>query len=261
MPAPSPSADARLALPSRAPTTRSSDFFGIRGHHAVPLAERCRFLRDARLDRGAERARRRLLHRHALASARRAEHRRFLERWAREAPRILPIERGGYVYRLEQPDDQDQPSLWCEAGGRRRRLVVDVGAESATIEPELISVSPSGRYVAYGLARGGRDGGEIHVWDAVSGRTLADTIATTAVPTVAWHPSERGFFYNVTRRIIGAEIEGQDDGVYWHRLGDAGDRGRAAGRARSSASREGARPVSRSFPTAAASCSWSRPTS
>ncbi|HEX2465190.1 MAG TPA: prolyl oligopeptidase family serine peptidase, partial [Thermoanaerobaculia bacterium] len=151
---------------------------------------------------------------------RRAEHRRFLELWAREAPRILPIERGGCVYRLEQPDHKNQPSLWCETESAKR-LVVDVEAESATIEPELVSVSPSGRYVAYGLARGGRDGGEIHVWDAQTGRTLPDTIAQTAVPTVAWHPSERGFFYNVTRRILGAEIEGQDDGVYWHRLGDA----------------------------------------
>jgi prolyl oligopeptidase len=122
------------------------------------------------------------------------------------------------VYRLEQPDDKNQPAIWCEGAGSRR-LVVDVDAERATIEAELISVSPSGRYVAYNLARGGRDGGEIQVWDATTGATLAETIAPTAVPTVAWHPSERGFFYNVARRIIGAEIEGQNDGVYWHRLG------------------------------------------
>ena len=80
-------------------------------------------------------------------------------------------------------------------------------------------MSPSGRYIAYGVARAGRDGAEIHVWDAETGTTLAETIAATAVPTVAWHPGEQGFFYNVTRRIIGAEISGQGDGVYWHRLG------------------------------------------
>jgi prolyl oligopeptidase len=158
-----------------------------------------------------------------FAGTRREAHVSFLERWCQEPPRILPIERGGWRYWLEQLDGQDQPALWCgtlpPAAPAPARLVVDPASRGAALEAELIAVSPSGRYVAYGLAALGSDGASIQVWDAELGRELPEVVAPTAVPTVAWHPSESGFFYNVTRRIIAAEVAGQDDGVYWHRLG------------------------------------------
>ncbi len=88
-----------------------------------------------------------------------------------------------------------------------------------TIEAENVAPSPSGARVAVTLARAGREGSEIRVVDVASSRLLDDRIPPTAVPTVAWHPLERGFFYNVTRWLFAERPFGQADGLYWHELG------------------------------------------
>ena len=127
---------------------------------------------------------------------------------------------------VEQPDDRDQPAIWCERATEARaaswstsRQRTRPSSPSWSRFRPAAATSPTVSRAADATAPRSTSG------TPQTGATLAETIAATAVPTVAWHPSEQGFFYNVTRRIIGAEIDGQDDGVYWHRLGTPVARG------------------------------------
>jgi prolyl oligopeptidase len=158
-----------------------------------------------------------------LAGPRCSRHLEFLDRHWCEAPKILPIERPGRVFYLEHGRDQEQPVLWCrEDAADLPRCVLDpaeLGVAGAALAAEQVSISPSGRFAALALCREGSEGMEIRVWDATRGALLVDAVPPTAVATVAWHPSERGFFYNVTRSLIGEQALGQVDGLYWHQLG------------------------------------------
>ena len=109
-----------------------------------------------------------------------------------------PKEAGGRLFFTWQSAVARQPSLcWCEMGSDAVNVLVDPQAlaDDATIAIEGFEPSPSGRYVAYGLAEAGSDWQTLRVLDVESGEHLSDELSWVKFPLPSWRPDESGFFY------------------------------------------------------------------
>jgi len=110
----------------------------------------------------------------------------------------VPKEAGGRLFFTLQTPDARQPALcWAvDAGGEARRLVdPEKLADDATISIAGFEPSPSGKYLAYGLAEAGSDWQTWRILDVDSGEHLADTQEWLKFPLPSWLPDESGFFY------------------------------------------------------------------
>lgn len=91
------------------------------------------------------------------------------------------------------------------------------------------SVSPDGRYLAYGLSVGGSDWRELHVRSLADGRVLPDTVHWVKFSGIAWTRDARGFFYSrfpAPKAGKALEAAGIDQKIYYHVVGtpDSTDR-------------------------------------
>jgi len=110
----------------------------------------------------------------------------------------VPKEAGGRLFFTLQVPDARQPSLcWAQEGSDEARSLVDPEglADDATISIAGFEPSPSGRYVAYGLAEAGSDWQTWRVLDVDSGEHLPDELSWLKFPFPSWRPDESGFFY------------------------------------------------------------------
>lgn len=109
----------------------------------------------------------------------------------------IPWSGGGKLFFVANSGLQPQSALYSQNGLR--------GTPRAVLDPNRISpdgliafrdFSPSanGRLVAYTVARGGADAGEIHVRAVSTGREL-DDVLRRAGGEVCWTRDSRGFFY------------------------------------------------------------------
>jgi prolyl oligopeptidase len=109
----------------------------------------------------------------------------------------IPWEAGGRLFYVEDDGLRQQPALFAQTGLRGAgRIVLDPDRMSpdGTTAFRDFSPSPDGGFVAYTVARGGADAGEIHVRSVASGRDVGDVL-TNAGGEVCWTPDSRGFFY------------------------------------------------------------------
>jgi prolyl oligopeptidase len=77
--------------------------------------------------------------------------------------------------------------------------------------------SPEGRYVAYGLSRGGDEQSVVHVADAGTGEVLPDEIPFASFAGLAWLPDETGFYVSAGKA---PDTEVAQKYIWFHRLGD-----------------------------------------
>jgi prolyl oligopeptidase len=111
----------------------------------------------------------------------------------------VPKEAGGRLFFTLQKAAARQPSLcWAPEGSEEAHSLVDPErlSDDATISMAGFEPSPSGRYVAYGLAEAGSDWQTWRVLDVDSGEHLPDELSWVKFPLPSWRPDESGFFYS-----------------------------------------------------------------
>lgn len=133
----------------------------------------------------------------------------------------LPIRRGTIAFTFGISENGGATLL--RDSGDKPRTVFDParheGLESQRLQPAFTYISPTGRYLAAGLAAAGSDWPRLRVFDLETATLLPQTWSETAHLVVDWLPDESGFFYNISRaRFMPSEVR---DGVYRHELGRA----------------------------------------
>src|SRR6266852_67806 len=113
--------------------------------------------------------------------------------------------RNNRLFYLKREAQEAQPKLFVREGlmGKERLLAdpetLSTG-EGRNSSLHFYSASPSGRYVAYGIAQGGSELVAMSVLDTASGKVLGPPIDRTSAnvigPTPKWLPDERAFYFN-----------------------------------------------------------------
>lgn len=123
-----------------------------------------------------------------------------------------------------------------EAGAANARIVAHHpdGREQVLADPARFAVagspasitwwvpSPSGRYLAFGVALAGSENAVGHVVEVASARLLADRVADAQYAGASWLPDDSGFFYNrfAGRPAGSADFYG-DRSLWLHRVDTA----------------------------------------
>ncbi|HET7268050.1 MAG TPA: S9 family peptidase, partial [Oleiagrimonas sp.] len=113
--------------------------------------------------------------------------------------RSAPLLAGDTLFYLRETPPQPQPVLVAQAWpDGQPHVLVDLNQKQG-IAITGYWPSPSGRYVAYGTARGGSELTTIHVLDVSTGKLLGDTLpwagGGTSPQGLAWDADEKGFIY------------------------------------------------------------------
>lgn len=128
-----------------------------------------------------------------------------------------------------------------EAGAANARIVAHWpdGHERVLADPTTFAVgggpasitwwvpSPSGRYLAFGVALAGSENAIGHVVEVESARLLPDRLADVQYAGASWLPDDSGFFYNrFAGRAAGSPDYYSDRSLWLHRVatGQAADR-------------------------------------
>ncbi len=139
---------------------------------------------------------------------------------------------GGRLFYFQHTPPQAQPVLmvqdWPEG---EARTLVDPNAMPGDVAITDVWPSPSGRYLAYGIAEGGAELTTLRVLDARSGQSLRESLpyagGGTTASGVAWDDDERGFLYvrfPVPERA--APVREFGAALWHHRLGQPAARDR-----------------------------------
>jgi prolyl oligopeptidase len=140
------------------------------------------------------------------------------------------VSQNGLLFALKEDPTKDQPMLVVMTSPQDLstvRVVVDPN----TIDPSGLTsidfyvVSADAALVAVSLSKGGREDGDVHVFQVADGRALSDVVPRVNGPTaggdVAWKADGSGFYYSHYPRT---GEKPQDSlrfyqQVYFHRLG------------------------------------------
>ncbi len=193
----------------------------IADFHGTPVADPHRILEDAADPRTATwlAAEQELTASVLGALPRRAAIRRRLEELSQASSTEVPWREGGRLFYVATDGRAQQPVLYEEQVSGEARAVVDpnrISPDGAIAVGDFV-VSPDARRVAFRMARGGEDLGEVRVWEVDSGRDLGESIPGVS-NLGSWLPDARGFFYV---RPATSAPEGARSGkqIVMHRLG------------------------------------------
>jgi prolyl oligopeptidase len=144
------------------------------------------------------------------------------------------VRRSGTLFALRRQPPRQQPFLVAMPGPfrpDRATVIVDPSA----LDPkggtaiDWYAPSPDGKLVAVSLSAGGSESGDVHVFEAATGKQVFEVVPRvnggTAGGDVAWAADGKGFFY--TRYPRGKERAAADrdfyQQVYFHELGTPTD--------------------------------------
>ncbi len=150
--------------------------------------------------------------------------RTMLERSLRTGSVGAPRRYGSRYFFTKQEGNQNQPVLLCRDGLHdEARVLIDPNtmSDDGAVTIDWWYPSHEGRYVAFGLSRGGDELSTLHLIDVDTGRALTDTIPRTRMASVAWLPGGDGFYYS-RFPAPGDVPEGEEfyhNRIYLHRLG------------------------------------------
>ena len=126
----------------------------------------------------------------------------------------IPVEANGRLFYTNQGAHARQPSLLrrpeCE-DEQYCLLSPETLTEDATISIMGFSPSPSGRYLAYGLAEAGSDWQRWYIMDVDRGENLKDELHRLKFPSPSWRKDGSGFFY------MGSDAPRTSTGLLSHR--------------------------------------------
>jgi len=138
--------------------------------------------------------------------------------------------RSGALFALKSQPPKEQPLLvWMKSASdpTAEKVVLDpnqIDAKGGT-EIDFFEPSHDGKLVAVSLSQGGSESGDVHVYDASTGKPLPDVVPHvnngTAGGSVAWNQDASGFYY--TRYPRAGERPAADlafyQQVWFHKLG------------------------------------------
>jgi prolyl oligopeptidase len=137
----------------------------------------------------------------------------------------IPWQRGGRYFFSRNDGLQNQAVLyWAEALDAKPAVLIDPNklSEDGTIALGGRSVSPDGRWFAYGLSSGGSDWSEWHIREIETGKTLDDHLKWIKHSNTAWDKDSKGFFYSRFDEPAEGEALQQVNyyqKLYYHELG------------------------------------------
>ncbi len=136
----------------------------------------------------------------------------------------LPEKRGTRYFYFKNDGLQDQSVLYVQEGpDAEPRVLIDPNAFSkdGTVALASLSISPNGRYVAYGLSEGGSDWRTFRIRDVITGEDLPEVIRWIKFNVPAWLPDASGFFYSRYPEPQGDTLAAanRNQQLYFHRLG------------------------------------------
>jgi len=148
---------------------------------------------------------------------------RLTQLW--DYPKIsAPFKRGGHYFLFKNDGLQNQSVAYImdELGGEER-LILDPNklSDDGTVALTNFAPSEDGKYIGYGISRGGSDWRELFVKDIATGKDLDDHIMWAKFSNISWFND--GFFYTrYPEPEKGEELKGVNSNskVYYHKIGD-----------------------------------------
>jgi len=134
-----------------------------------------------------------------------------------------PFKESGKYYFFKNNGLQNQSVLYGQDNlDAEAYVVLDPNTLSAdgTSSLQELSISKDGRYLAYGVSKGGSDWRTIRVKDLASGTLLPDSIEWAKFTQIAW--AGDGFYYSrYPEPKKGEKLRGsnQNSAIYYHKLG------------------------------------------
>lgn len=127
-----------------------------------------------------------------------------------------PKPAGGKIFYLKQESNAEQPKLLVRENGVER-AIFDPLAQDPTGKTALDWYHPSstGKYLAFGLSKGGDEDSTLHVLETATGYILPERVEHTMHASVAWKHDDSGFYYTYY-----PDASQYNRHVYFHRLGD-----------------------------------------
>ncbi len=92
-------------------------------------------------------------------------------------------------------------------------------SEDGTVSLASMGISNDGKYLAYGISRGGSDWNEIYVMEIESGTKLDDHLMWIKFSGISWQGD--GFYYSRYDEPTGSELSGKNEfhKVFYHKIG------------------------------------------
>lgn len=150
---------------------------------------------------------------------------RLTELW--NYPRTsLPFREAGWYFYTKNDGLQNQSPLYVRAGlAGAERLLLDPNTLSTdgTVAVALTSASPDGKWLGYGLARGGSDWRELKLRDVATGQDAPDLVLWAKFTGMSWTHDSAGFFYARYPAPAGGDSKVfsklEHRKLYYHRVG------------------------------------------
>ncbi len=136
-----------------------------------------------------------------------------------------PKKYGDYFYYFYNDGLSNQPKFMRSTSLDldQAEIVLDLNKidESGQTALSSYSVSPNGRYLAYGLSVSGSDWQTILVKDIETGQDLADEIRWCKFTTLPWVENDSGFYYSryPNPNLVSEEDSSKYNKVYFHKIG------------------------------------------
>ncbi|MDP5208812.1 prolyl oligopeptidase family protein [Microbulbifer sp. 2205BS26-8] len=136
----------------------------------------------------------------------------------------VPYKKEGSYYYSYNSGDWDQNVFYRTADlAREGKPILDPRSlsEDGTIATKRLTVSPKGRYLAYGTSDGGTDWTDYHIRDLRTGKDLEDRLTGIKFSGASWAADESGFYYSrYPFNKAGRADDSKQVAVYFHRLGE-----------------------------------------
>jgi len=135
----------------------------------------------------------------------------------------VPFKKGNKYFFFKNNGVQNQYVLYIQKNlDDEPEVLLDPNtlSEDGTVALSSMSISKDGKYLGYGISRGGSDWNEIYIMDIETRETLKDHINWVKFSGISW--KEYGFFYSAyDEPKEGDELSGQNrfHKVYYHILG------------------------------------------
>lgn len=136
----------------------------------------------------------------------------------------VPFNKGNNYFFFKNDGVQNQSVLYIQDGmDGEPKVLLDPNklSEDGTVALSSMGISKDGKYLGYGISRGGSDWSEIYVMEIDTRINLRDHIEWVKFSGISW--KDDGFFYSsYGEPKEGDELSGQNrfHKVYYHKLGD-----------------------------------------